>query len=67
MDLVIFFVDLVLIVLTFGAAFVVARIGHALRTGARAASGTLLMFGLLAEFSLFIILGEHFLERYKSH
>jgi len=66
-DLTLFFITIALIVVTFGAAFVFARVGVGLHGRVRDVGGTALILGLLIEGTLVVILGEHFLEQFKSH
>ena len=66
-DRTLFFITVALIVATAGSAFVFARVSGGLRTRIRDVGGTALFLGLLVEATLVVILGEHFLEQFKSH
>jgi hypothetical protein len=66
-DVWLFIIDVVAILATVGTLVGFALFSGGLRTRARDVLGTTLMLGIILEGTFVVILGEHFLEQFKSH
>ena len=66
-DLWLFIITVIAIVVTVGAAIAFALFSGGLRTRARDVVGTTLVLAIILQGTFVVILGEHFLEQFKSH
>ena len=66
-DVWLFIITLIAIVVTVAAAIGFALFSGGLRTRARDVLGTALVLGIILQGTFIVILGEHFLEQFKSH
>ena len=66
-DIWLFIITVIAVVVTGAAAIGFTMFSGGLRTRARDVLGTTLMLGIILEGTFVVILGEHFLEQFKSH
>lgn len=66
-DIWLFIITLIALVVTVAAAIAFGLLSGGLRTRARDVVGTTLMLGIILQGTFVVILGEHFLEQFKSH
>lgn len=62
-----FAITIVALAVTFAAAALLTKLGGGLRSRARDLVGTTVVLLVLLEGTFVFVLGEHFLEQFKSH